>query len=849
MVDVANLKIDVQSQGAVKAKRDLDNLTASAGRLQKSMVAAANGSNTAMQKLVNQTTKVNREHKSAAASANVMVAALDKERQSFDRLRNSIDPLFAAQQRFKTQVEQIQMAHRRGIATQEEMNRVLVAAKTQYDIAAAAAVRYNTVAVATARGSNRAAAAATQVGFQVQDFAVQVAAGTNAMLALNQQLPQLLGAFGSFGKIALFGSILGTVAAVSLAVLPKLLALNDVIKQMDKSAGSAEEAVEDYHAALARVIPTAQELRDQFTILAAEMGVVQQAMADLAEVRAFRALGTAVAETARNLRDFGGADSQAIRDALQGRIDLQAEEQKLRSFQQQNLEFFGLMSSEMIKAQNAEVATAQQRINAATNLQGALDGLAKKYGVTEDRARDLVAQLAELQDIGTPTNAEEVGRVAELYATITSILTEQLRIHGGLTSEGEKLLEISGRNADTAADMRNQLLGASDELYKMNDASDAVGMSIQEALKATEDFADEVFEAYKAGKDFSNLNLAGGILPAVTAAEALAQKLGISLGLAQRLAGLSAMSNDQKLAAARIRSGVLPPGAAESFGLNAAGTAIDPGAENRALAMAADLPRITMPDNPKISSGSKRGGGGGGGSAKKSEAEKEAEKERNELLKERDAIIERSKSNLELYTDAVARLDEIQQVAGLTTEQYNSELDILAQKYLDAGGAAEFFRTQQQTLIDGFLDAIVKGEDFVAVLRNVAQNIAKAALQAALFGSGPMANLFGQTPGTGFLSSILPFARGTNYAPGGAALVGEEGPELVNLPQGSKVHSASETQSMLRNASKDSGAAPTVNNKIVNVLDPSLIGQYLNTPQGEQLVLNIVTANRDAVMS
>ena len=41
------------------------------------------------------------------------------------------------------------------------------------------------------------------------------------------------------------------------------------------------------------------------------------------------------------------------------------------------------------------------------------------------------------------------------------------------------------------------------------------------------------------------------------------------------------------------------------------------------------------------------------------------------------------------------------------------------------------------------------------------------------------------------------FARGTNYAPGGLALVGEEGPELVNLPRGSKVSTAADTRQAL----------------------------------------------------
>lgn len=41
------------------------------------------------------------------------------------------------------------------------------------------------------------------------------------------------------------------------------------------------------------------------------------------------------------------------------------------------------------------------------------------------------------------------------------------------------------------------------------------------------------------------------------------------------------------------------------------------------------------------------------------------------------------------------------------------------------------------------------------------------------------------------------FANGTNYAPGGLAIVGEQGPELVDLPQGSKVFSNGKSNQMM----------------------------------------------------
>jgi len=59
---------------------------------------------------------------------------------------------------------------------------------------------------------------------------------------------------------------------------------------------------------------------------------------------------------------------------------------------------------------------------------------------------------------------------------------------------------------------------------------------------------------------------------------------------------------------------------------------------------------------------------------------------------------------------------------------------------------------------------------------------------------------------SGFTQSVLTgnpikkFADGTNSAPGGLSLVGERGPELVNLPTGSKVYNNSQTTSMLSQA-------------------------------------------------
>lgn len=99
--------------------------------------------------------------------------------------------------------------------------------------------------------------------------------------------------------------------------------------------------------------------------------------------------------------------------------------------------------------------------------------------------------------------------------------------------------------------------------------------------------------------------------------------------------------------------------------------------------------------------------------------------------------------------------------------------------------------------ITGGFDSMV--DTFKSMLTKMA---AEMAAKAAVF--GVLKLLF---PGTfigldlfktgSFFNFIKPFASGTNYAPGGLSLVGEHGPELVNIPRGSQVYSNRQTQNML----------------------------------------------------
>jgi tape measure domain-containing protein len=100
------------------------------------------------------------------------------------------------------------------------------------------------------------------------------------------------------------------------------------------------------------------------------------------------------------------------------------------------------------------------------------------------------------------------------------------------------------------------------------------------------------------------------------------------------------------------------------------------------------------------------------------------------------------------------------------------------------GAAAKIIRAYIQ---QGVAAAVAKALSSVPFPLNLAAGAAAGGIAAALF-----------TRAIGAIG-VKGFARGTSYAPGGVALVGEQGPELINLPRGSQVFPTPQTNQMLNN--------------------------------------------------
>jgi hypothetical protein len=112
-----------------------------------------------------------------------------------------------------------------------------------------------------------------------------------------------------------------------------------------------------------------------------------------------------------------------------------------------------------------------------------------------------------------------------------------------------------------------------------------------------------------------------------------------------------------------------------------------------------------------------------------------------------------------------------------------------------------------QDLTSGLIDAAMHAKNLGDVAKNVFLNLIQQILTQTLQKEA-LPGL--EAAGSALLHFIPGFASGTNSAPGGLALVGEKGPELVNLPRGASVAPTFQTLNALNSMKAPRAASVTV---------------------------------------
>lgn len=162
-----------------------------------------------------------------------------------------------------------------------------------------------------------------------------------------------------------------------------------------------------------------------------------------------------------------------------------------------------------------------------------------------------------------------------------------------------------------------------------------------------------------------------------------------------------------------------------------------------------------------------------------------------------DAAVQAVKPGTSPFEEFTAGAISFDEAFSKLSENIVENGSVMQTALLSIADAATAFAQSGNASIGGFVNSLVDGAKKavgayirIGVASIVAKSLTRAALNPfAALALGGIAGAAAQALFNRLLSSVkIPaFARGTNYAPGGLALVGEKGPELLNMRQGSQV--------------------------------------------------------------
>lgn len=271
------------------------------------------------------------------------------------------------------------------------------------------------------RGARGTGQGLQNVGFQVQDFAVQVASGTDVSRALAQQLPQLLSGMG------LLGVLFGTTAAVAIPLFAAFGMGTDKAKDLADSVKTLNAAMGDLKSATGAASVDPAKLLGDFGAQASQAREVLEIQRQIAAARA----ETALARTSNSLTDVFGDFEEAIAigdDAVTATNRLYALADVADAL---GLDFEqSVPQIQAVAAALQEVASAegaQAQADAMANLRGAILDAAQAGGVLSEEALVLLQNLTDAElaalglaqvDIASPiaAGADEAARLAQNMA-------------------------------------------------------------------------------------------------------------------------------------------------------------------------------------------------------------------------------------------------------------------------------------------------------------------------------------------------------------------------------------------------------------------------------------------------
>ena len=409
--------------------------------------------------------------------------------KNFRKLELSIDPVARATKTLKDQMLVLQTAKATDQISNEKYAKTFKMIQANAKAAGITINQFGQVVGANTRGMKRfGAVGMQQVGYQVQDFAVQVQGGTSALVAIGQQGSQLLGIFGPAGAIA--GMILaigtGLVGAFNAAKSASADALEvhqNYSKAMKTSKSRVEELVLQNFMFKEGIEETAVAL-NQLSLQAIQ-----------SQIEAYAAMGT-FDKMMFNLKN-------RLKFAISGELeDQESKLKKTADLIQELLEKY--KKAQKTRDDEKDAADREKRLDKRLaalkeeqSLRYGMAQLGEREALIYKQQNDMAQELLTLRNLGLVVGSVEEKHVIKM---IQARHDEALATYD--LKEAEKALEeqrkLDAENQRARADrLKKELKQALKDNADVLASSKAIGSAMEDAMMSMVDGTKSVKDAFK----------------------------------------------------------------------------------------------------------------------------------------------------------------------------------------------------------------------------------------------------------------------------------------------------------------------------------------------------------------
>ena len=294
-----------------------------------------------------------------------------------------------------------------------------------------------------------------QLGYQIQDVAVQLQMGQNAMMVFAQQGSQIASIFGPGGAIA--GAIIAITGAIAGALLPSLFNSKDATTELEKAQKALGETV----------------LKTDDGVLALSEKI--QRLAEVSRDAANSQIAVAVTDAEKAITTANEAVNKQISNLGTWRDTIEAAGSQLTT-----LEKKGVDVSTVLKEVGG---TYEGNIAGLNILNNATNNLSENFGITQTQALGLVRVFRDFQNTPTPQTMQAV-------ATSLSALSEQTGYANPKLNDLTNNVNKLSLTANDAASKSEYLKNALNDLTGAADAS-------KKAISGNVDQLNRLIEAAK----------------------------------------------------------------------------------------------------------------------------------------------------------------------------------------------------------------------------------------------------------------------------------------------------------------------------------------------------------------